>query len=197
MVSVFFPASVHPSLHLSEHCWCFRERPTGTLRSFIQRVIESPALSMNAGVIFLLCVACCFILLHFTPLLSPISQPSCGPWRPCWLGTPWGLQGPRSAEGMRRGCEGDAEASGADTPPPCAGLPYQQVPWRSPSLQMQQFGMPCYQPCLLTLSPLHCYGPLSPWVPSPLLLPGLCQAMSLGAFCFSQCCWFAACPQHG
>lgn len=62
---------------------------------------------MNAGVIFLLCVACCFILLYFAPLPSSISQPSCGPWRPCWLGTPWGLQGPLSVEGMRRGHRGE------------------------------------------------------------------------------------------
>lgn len=106
VVSVCFPASTHPSPHLSEHRWCFREGPTGTLRFFIQRAIESPALSMNAGVIFLPCVAYCFILLHFTPLPSPISQPSCVPWRPSWLGTPSGLQGTLSAEGMRKGRRG-------------------------------------------------------------------------------------------
>lgn len=57
---------------------------------------------MNAGVIFLPCVAYCFILLRFTPPPSPLSQPSRGPQEPCSLGTPGDTRCRGDVEGTQR-----------------------------------------------------------------------------------------------
>jgi len=107
VVSVFFRASVHPCLHLSEHHCCFGEEPTGTLRSLTQTASESPVSSVNAGVIFLLCVADCFTLLHFTqpPLRHhPFPNPAVAPGDHAG----WGHRGTRGAEGTQRGRRAEA-----------------------------------------------------------------------------------------
>lgn len=191
VASGFFPALVHPSPHLSEHRWCFREEPAETLRSFTQTAIESPALCVNARVIFLPCVAYCFILLHFTlPTPSPtITHLPAQLWPPGTM-----LAGDTGGHRVQRRCGGNAEASRADVPPPpMEGCHINSFPAETLAADAVLWdavirALPARSELPVLPHPLGC----------PLLSssPGLCQAMSPGAFCFSQRGRFAARCRH-
>lgn len=191
VASGFFPPP-----HLSEHRWCFREEPAETLRSFTQTAVESPALCVNAGFIFLPCVAHCFILLHFTlPTPSPaITRLPAQLWPlgTMLAGDTGGHRGTPGAEGMQRECRG--EQGRCSSPPPMQGCHINSFPAETLAADVVLWDAvirafpACSELPVLLPHPLGC----------PLLSssPGLCQAMSPGAFCFSQRGRFAARCQH-
>lgn len=130
--------------------------------------------------IFPLCAAFCCTSACISPLKHELCVPQ-GPW--VWLGT---LQGWGA---VRRGPGGDAEVSGMGTLP-C------RVAISTGSLGASRCRCSILGCCDASSSTPGFCSPAPLQVPSPLLSAGdsSLPRMSPGAFCFSQCCWFASLP---